>query len=162
MQWPLTSSSEGDAVTRCAQRWPTTTWSSCSRLVSVELVAAAAVGEAAMLVVLGCEPSGSCRSRAGTGGSGLCVFNLIESYTHRTSRGLEIRTFYVTAVTVVCNGYPCWSLALCVCQGCQAACLARTGPIVWPLVFSFAAVFTDLSLRPSTVQTGFGAPFDYD
>ena len=42
------------------------------------LVAAAAVSEAAMLAVLGCVPSGSCRSRAGTGGSGLCVFNYHE------------------------------------------------------------------------------------
>ena len=64
----------------------TTTWSSCSRLVSVELVAPAAVGEAAMLTVLGCVPSGSCRSRADTGGSGLCVFNYHERYTHTTSR----------------------------------------------------------------------------
>ena len=82
---PLASSCGLATISRCAQRWPTTTWSSCSRLVSVELVAPAAVGEAAMLVVLGCVPSGSCRSRAGTGGSGLCVFNLIESYTHTTS-----------------------------------------------------------------------------
>ena len=47
-------------------------WRSCSRPVSSDLVAAAAVSEAAMLVVLGCVPSGSCRSRVGTGGSGLC------------------------------------------------------------------------------------------
>ena len=34
-----------------------------------------------MLTVLGCVSSGSCRSRAGTGGSGLCVFNYHERYT---------------------------------------------------------------------------------
>jgi len=39
-----------------------------------------------MLAVLGCVPSGSCRSRAGTGGSGLCVFNYHERYTHTTSQ----------------------------------------------------------------------------
>ena len=64
-------------------------------------------------------------------------------------------TFYVTDVTVDCNGRTCGSHALCVCQGCQAACLARVGPIVWQLVFSFAAASTDLSLRPSTVPIAF-------
>ena len=52
--------------------------------------------------------------------------------------------------------------ALCVCQGCQAACLARTGPTDWRLVYSFAVAFTHQSLCPSTVPTVSVAPFDYD
>ena len=71
-------------------------------------------------------------------------------------------TFYVTAVTVACNGYLCGSHALCVYQGCQAACLSHTGPIQRRLTYSFAAVFTDLSLRPSTVPTASVASFDCD
>ena len=98
---PLASSWKCASVTRRAQRWPTTAWSSCSRLVSVELVAAAAVGEAAMLVVLGCVPSGSCRSRAGTGGSDSCVFNLELSRTACCTRSVD-------TIVHSCNIAPGW------------------------------------------------------
>ena len=66
------------------------------------------------------------------------------------------------AVTVTCNGYSYGSHAAYVCQGYQAACLARIVSIEWRLVYSFAAVFTDLSLRPETVPTASVASFDYD
>ena len=70
--------------------------------------------------------------------------------------------FCVTAVTDACNGYTYGYHAAYVCQGCQAACLTRIGSIEWRLVYSFAAVFTDLSLRPETVPTASVASFDYD
>ena len=76
--------------------------------------------------------------------------------------GLQLDTFLVTAVTVVRNGYTSRSHALYVRQGCQAACLTRIGSVEWRLVYSSAAVFTDLSLRPSTVPMASVAPFDYD
>ena len=75
---------------------------------------------------------------------------------------INFSTFYETAVTVGRNGFTCGSHAVYVCQGCQTSCLSRTGPIQWRLTYSFAAVFTDLSLRPSTIPTGSVASFDND
>ena len=85
--------------------------------------------------------------------------------SHSVSFSVTVSVFYtfcVTAVTVARNGYTCGSHALYVCQGCQAACLTRIGSTEWRLVISSAAVFIDLSLRPSTVPTRSVASFDYD
>ena len=96
------------------------------------------------------------------------IFNLDFDEKHRTAvlsfnhTALFFHTFCVTAVTVARNGYTCGSHALYVCQGCQAACLTRIGSTEWRLVISSAAVFIDLSLRPSTVPTRSVASFDYD
>ena len=67
--------------------------------------------------------------------------------------GLLFGCFYVSDITVACNGYTYGSHAAYVCQVCQLACLARIGSIERRLVYSFAAGFTDLSLRPSTFPT---------
>ena len=94
-----------------------------------------------------------------------CVVLAIEVAKHGLSfnhTALFFHTFCVTAVTVARNGYTCDSHALYVCQGCQAACLTRIGSTEWRLVISSAAVFIDLSLRPSTVPTRSVASFDYD
>ena len=76
--------------------------------------------------------------------------------------GLLFGCFYVSDITVACNGYTYGSHAAYVCQVCQLACLARIGSIERRLVYSFAAGFTDLSLRPSTFPTASVASFDYD
>ena len=65
--------------------------------------------------------------------------------------------FCVTTITDVCNGWPCGSHALYVFQGCQTACPTHIGSMVWQLLFSCLAAFTQLNVCPSMTQTGSGA-----
>ena len=109
----------------------------------------------------GCCPS-KCRGVASLSARKLCSFAPEGRPVTISSHPVSFSCTYVTAVTVACNGYAYGSHAAYMCQGCQAAHLTRIRSIEWRLVHSSAAVFIDLSLRPSTVPTASVASFDYD